>query len=266
MKKITALLVKKLRLQTGVGIIDCKNALIETKGNLEKSVDFLRKLGHIKAIQKKSHITSKGSIFIGHNKKYSAMLELNCETDFVSKECNFISFGEKIVNHAIMSGIEDSELLRKFFENERIDLISKLNENVFIRRIIVLKGHNIGRYLHHNRIGVLVETTSNFKKELIKNISMHIASSKPEYLCANVIPSSIIDREYNIQLELAKKSKKPDFIIKKIVEGKMTKFFNEISLLGQNFIFNSEKTVGDIILENDINIIAFYRFEVGECI
>ncbi|XBC39430.1 MAG: translation elongation factor Ts [Buchnera aphidicola (Nurudea shiraii)] len=266
MKEITALLVKKLRLQTGAGIVDCKNALVQQKGNFEKSIDFLRKLGQVNAVQKQSNITSQGCIFIGRNEKHSAMLELNCETDFVSKEHNFLSFGKDIINYLIVSGTDDKKLLRKFFEQKRIDLISKLNENIFIRRSVVCNGSNIGSYLHHNRIGVLVQTKSYCQEKLIKNIAMHIASSKPEYLCPKLIPQSVLNREYNIQLELAKKSKKSEFIIEKIVQGKMTKFSNKVSLLGQNFVFDPHKTVGDIILENNVEIISFFRFEVGELI
>ncbi|XBC38917.1 MAG: translation elongation factor Ts [Buchnera aphidicola (Melaphis rhois)] len=266
MKVISARLIKQLRIQTGAGIVDCKNALIETKGDIDKSIDFLRKLGRVKALNKQSCITSHGSIFISGNKKRFAMLELNCETDFVSKEHNFISFGKDIVNNAIIIEKNDYISLKKLFEEKRIDLISKVNENIVIRRIAVLNGNNVNSYLHHNRIGVLLKTTSCNDMTLVKNIAMHIAASKPEYLRPDLIPSDIIEREYNIQLELASRSKKSEFIIEKIAKGRMTKFANERSLLGQAFILNPHKTVGDIIIENNIDIVSFIRFEIGEFI
>ncbi|XBC43517.1 MAG: translation elongation factor Ts [Buchnera aphidicola (Meitanaphis flavogallis)] len=267
MKKITALLVKKLRIQTGSGILDCKKALIETQGDIEKSVDFLRKLGCVKAKQKQSFFTSYGVIFIGSNNKCAAMVELNCETDFVTKEDSFLSFGRNIIHRAItLRTNDDSSLLKTLFEEERVHLVSKLSENIVIRRIVILHGTNINSYLHHRRIGVLIKTTSQSNQALMKNIAMHVASSKPEYLRPDLIPSAVIEREYKIQLELAMQSNKPESIVEKIVKGRMIKFSNEKSLFGQNFIFDPQKTVGEIVIENNIDIVSFVRFEVGELI
>ncbi|XBC38382.1 MAG: translation elongation factor Ts [Buchnera aphidicola (Floraphis choui)] len=266
MKNITTLLIKKLRIKTGAGVIDCKKALIKTQGDIEKSIDFLRKLGRIKAEKKQLFSATNGAIFIDYNSKCAAILELNCETDFVSKENSFISFGRDIINYVITSGIHNNALLQKIFEEKRIDLVSKVNENIVIRRIATLNGNNIGNYLHHNRIGVLVQSTSYDNKKLIKNIAMHIAASKPEYLRSDLIPNYVIEREYKIQLELAMKSKKPESIVEKIVKGRMIKFSNEKTLFGQTFILDPKKTVGDIIIENNIEINSFIRFELGELI
>ncbi|XBC44572.1 MAG: translation elongation factor Ts [Buchnera aphidicola (Schlechtendalia peitan)] len=266
MNKITTFLVKNLRSKTGAGIVDCKRALIETQGDIEKSIDFLRQIGKIKALQKKSAITFNGAIFIGTNNKFSVMLELNCETDFVSKEDCFVSFGKDIINYSVSLEKYDIVLIQKFFEEQKIDLITRINENIILRRIKMLSGDNISSYLHNNRIGVLLKTTEHVDKIFIKNLAMHIAASKPEYLRPDLIPNSVIEREYNIQLELAIKSKKSEDIIERIVKGRMIKFANENSLLGQNFIFNLQRTVGDVIKEKNIDIIEFSRFEVGELI
>ncbi|XBC42489.1 MAG: translation elongation factor Ts [Buchnera aphidicola (Meitanaphis elongallis)] len=267
MRKIPTFLVKKLRIKTGAGVIDCKKALIETEGNIEKSIDLLRKLGRIKAEQKQSFLTSNGSIFINTNGKCTAMLELNCETDFVVREHSFLSFGKEIVDYAITLGIDNSRSLQELFEEKRINLVAKLNENVVIRRIVVLNENTIGSYLHHNRIGVLVQMTSCSEHQMfINNIAMHIAASKPEYLRSDLIPASVIEREYAIQLELAMRSNKPESIVQKIVQGRMIKFFGEKSLLSQMFILDPSQTVGEIIARNNVDILSFIRFEVGELI
>ncbi|XBC44845.1 MAG: translation elongation factor Ts [Buchnera aphidicola (Schlechtendalia chinensis)] len=264
MKTVTTLLVKKLRSQTGAGIVDCKKALMETKGDIEKSIDFLRKIGQVKASRKQSCIASNGSIFIKVHNMRTVMLELNCETDFVSKEDCFLSFGKEIINYVASENVKDIKFIQDVFKRQRVDLVSRINENVVLRRIEIFEGDNISSYLHHNRIGVLLKTTLCNNKVLSKNLAMHIAASKPEYLRSDLIPNTVIEREYNIQLELAKKSKKPESIVEKIVKGRMLKFASEKCLLGQSFIFNPEKNVRDIILENDINIVKFTRFEVGE--
>ncbi|XBC39936.1 MAG: translation elongation factor Ts [Buchnera aphidicola (Chaetogeoica yunlongensis)] len=262
-KEITLTLIKELRARTGVGVIDCKRALVFCKGNIEKAIDFLRKMGQVKAENKQFISTKCGLIFVSSNDQYGIIMELNCETDFVAKSLEFISFGKKILDYSLTGNICDVNLIKKYFEDLRIDLIMKMNENIVISRINVLKGKYITHYLHGNRIGVLLRINIH-NNVLGKKIAMHISASNPKYLKPDLIPKSIMEREYEIQLELAMKSKKPELILEKIIKGRMIKFANEISLLGQNFIFDPKKRISDLLLENNFDVISFIRFEIGE--
>lgn len=264
MVKVTASLVKELRLRTGAGIMECKKALIDSGGNIELSIDFLRKTGNVKAEKKNSRITAQGSIFTYLHKNTAAILELNCESDFVAKDIEFISLGKVIVKLACLKQISNIDLLKENFEEKRISLLLKVGENINITRIALLKGEKIVSYVHDSRIGVLVGATSDSNKKVIKQIAMHITASKPEFLNKNKIPKSVIDREYRIQLDIAKKFKKNKLISEKIVQGRMNKFFSEITLIGQKFIMDVEKTVGQLLLESKSEVTSFIRFEIGE--
>jgi len=263
MINITASLVKELRLRTGVGVMECKKALIKNKGNIEYSVDYLRKLGISKAEKKLNTVTTQGSIFTFCSNNVSAILELNCESDFVAKDNQFIIFGNNIVRSICDKAIYNIHILRKKFESKRIELISKFDENIFIKRINFLSNNYIGTYVHGTRIGVLVGTNTFITQALIKNIAMHIAASKPEFLNSYMIPDNIINRERNIQLEIAMKSAKSNFIADKIVQGRMSKFTDSISLMGQKFILDPEYTVNQYLLNNNTTVTSFVRFEIG---
>ncbi|AAO26946.1 elongation factor Ts [Buchnera aphidicola str. Bp (Baizongia pistaciae)] len=263
MTNISAFLVKKLRARTGVGIMDCKRALMCMKGDIDKSVDFLRKMGQIKAEKKQFLLTQNGSIFISFDHNLGVMLELSSETDFVSKHKDFLCLGEKILDYVLTHPMESIEFIRKHFEDLRTSLVMQVNENIVIRRIQTLNKKYITGYLHGRRIGVLVQTSS-INNHLAKEIAMHIAASNPKYLRSDLVPKSIMEREYEIQLELAMQSKKSKPILEKIIKGRMIKFANEISLLGQNFIFDPHRKVSEVILKNNIDVISFVRYEVGE--
>ncbi|CAL4320395.1 Elongation factor Ts [Buchnera aphidicola (Periphyllus testudinaceus)] len=261
--KISTNLIKKLRMITGIGILDCKKALLKKNGDIHSSIDYLRKKGKSKALNKLSRKTFQGSIFSGVKKNFGVLLELNCETDFVAKHENFINFGNKIIQTSLEKNIEKLDFLKNFFESERASLVSIIGENIKISRFLVLKGKFIHSYLHRSRIGVLLQSNSN-DELLNKNISMHIAASKPLYLNPESVPKEIILREQNIQLSMSKQTGKPDSILKKIVLGRMKKFFSEITLIKQSFILDQKKTVEDFLLENNIILKNFIRFEVGE--
>ncbi|CRK85790.1 Elongation factor Ts [Candidatus Providencia siddallii] len=261
----TATLIKELRKLTGSGIVECKKALIEAGNNINLAIDNLRKSGQIIAAKKANRITAEGVIMIEvfNNEKSGAIIELNCESDFVSNEKNFLTFGKNILTTIVTNKNNNFDELKIKFENSRAILINKIGENVNIRRIAILNGLQIGSYLHGKRIGVLV-AAENASKESLKHIAMHIAASKPEYITQKDIPLNIIDHENQIQSEIAIKSGKSYEISKKIIAGRINKFMNEISLTGQSFIINPNKTVGDFIKEKNIKITEFIRFEVGE--
>ncbi|QCI17631.1 elongation factor Ts [Buchnera aphidicola (Acyrthosiphon lactucae)] len=258
-------LIKELRSRTGVGFLECKRALLEEKGNIESAIDNLRKKGQLNAEKKINNVTNQGAIFLKIQNNIGVMLELNCETDFVSKDNSFIFLGEEIILQALERKIKDINHLKNIFELRRTDLILKVGENININRFHFIEGENLSSYLHGNRIGVLV-SASSLNKKILKNIAMHIAASKPEYLRPENVSSIVFNREYEIQLELAKNLKKPPNLLKKIIDGRMNKFINNISLTGQSFIMDPTKTVGEILKEHNSYIISFIRFELGEVI
>ncbi|MFB6434844.1 MAG: translation elongation factor Ts [Candidatus Malihini olakiniferum] len=265
MAKITATLVKELRERTSVGIMECKKALVEANGNIELAIDRMRKTGQAKAAKKASRVAAEGVILtkIAADGKYGVIVELNCETDFVANDAGFKGFGEKIATTALSERIANIEVLKAKFEEERTALVAKIGENIHIRRISIQEGDELGTYLHGARIGVLV-AAKGADEELIKQIAMHITASKPEYIKPEDVPSDVIAREYQIQLDIAIQSGKPPEIAEKIVEGRMRKFTDEISLSGQHFVMDPNKTVEELLKEEKADIISFIRFEVGE--
>ncbi|CAL1329179.1 translation elongation factor Ts [Candidatus Providencia siddallii] len=263
-EKITSL-IKELRKRTDISIIECKKALIKTNGDIDLAIDLLRKSGKTIATKKSGRITTEGVILtkIFDNGKFGVIIELNCESDFVAKNNNFLSFGKEILFLTYLNKYCNLQDLKTDLEKSRIDLITKVKENINIRRFKILKDIQIENYLHNNRIGVLVSAKKT-NKQFLKYIAMHIAACKPQYFSPEKIPSDIINHEYKIQLEIAIQSGKPNEITKKIVIGQMNKFTKEISLITQPFVIDPKKTVGDFIKENNINITNFIRFELGE--
>ncbi|QFQ32413.1 elongation factor Ts [Buchnera aphidicola (Aphis fabae)] len=263
MTDISAELVKKLRLRTGVGFMECKRALIEENGDIELSIDNLRKSGKMQAFKKLKNTTNQGLIFSKIQNSVGVMIELNCQTDFVAKDNLFISLGNEIILTALSKKIKKIFDIQNYFESKITELIIKFGENIKINRFGIIEHENIYSYIHAGRIGVLV-SANNLNESILKNISMHIAASKPEYIHPDEVPTSVFEREYNIQLELVKNYNKPTSILKKIVDGRMNKFVNNISLIGQNFIIDPNKTVGQVLTENNGSIVSFTRFEIGE--
>ncbi|MFC3394610.1 translation elongation factor Ts [Brenneria rubrifaciens] len=265
MAEITAALVKELRERTGAGMMECKKALVEASGDIELAIDNMRKSGQAKAAKKAGRVAAEGVILtkISADGKYGVIVELNCETDFVAKDAGFKAFGEDVVAVALNDRISDVEVLKAKFEEQRTALVAKIGENINIRRIAVQEGDVLGSYLHGARIGVMV-AAKGADDELIKHIAMHIAASKPEYVKAENVPADVVAREHQIQLDIAMQSGKPREIAEKMVEGRMRKFTGEISLTGQHFVMDPNKTVGDLLKEHNADVISFIRFEVGE--
>lgn len=263
-KKINLALIKKLRKITDAGILECKKSLINSNGNIELAIINLRKSGKTKAIKKNNFFTKHGMIFIKLVNKQAAMIELNCQTDFVAQNKYFQDFGNKILSFIIDYPTNDINHLKKIFEDKKNILISKLGENIKINKIINIYGKELNYYLHNNmKIGVIIDV-KNMNKELSKKIAMHIAANKPEYIYPDDISQDRLNYEEDIQREISNKISKKDFIAKKILNGKMQKFKEEISLICQKFIFDTKKTVNQILKENNSKINNFVRFEIGE--
>ncbi|PPI87998.1 elongation factor Ts [Candidatus Pantoea edessiphila] len=263
MVDINAALIRQLRECTGAGIMECKKVLIEVNGNIDLAIENMRKSSSVKALKKANNIAINGIIRLKIFHNYGAILELNCETDFVTKNINFLKFADKLIDAVGIDPEMDLDTLVKTFEEERITLVAKIGENIQIKRLSILKGNELGSYLHRDRIGVLI-SGFNISNTLIKNIAMHIAASDPKFIKPENIPINILEKEYEIQNEIAIKSSRSHEIAEKIVKGRMKKFKDEISLIGQIFVMDTNKTVNQVLEEQDAEIIDFIRFEVGE--
>ncbi|MXP67216.1 translation elongation factor Ts [Pantoea sp. Aalb] len=263
MAEVTAALVKKLRERTSAGIMDCKKALIESNGDIKLAIDKMRKSGAIKAAKKLGNITANGIIKTKIANGYAVILEINCQTDFVLKDNSFKAFIDRVLNVAVHQKISDIEYLKSYFEEEHIALVAKISENINIRRIAILEGIELNSYEHGTRIGVLV-STKNANKELSKQIAMHIAASKPEFIKPEDVSNEVLEKEYQVQLDIAMQSGKNKKIAEKMVEGRMKKFIGEVSLKGQIFVINPSKTVGQALEEKNADVLNFIRFEIGE--
>ncbi|OON39885.1 translation elongation factor Ts [Izhakiella australiensis] len=263
MAEITAALVKELRERTGAGMMDCKKALGEANGDIELAIDNMRKSGQAKAAKKSGNVAADGVIKTRIDGNYGVILEVNCQTDFVAKDAGFQAFADEVLAAAAAERIADVDVLKAKFEEKRVALVAKIGENINIRRVSVLEGDLLGSYLHGVRIGVLVSAKGG-DDELIKQIAMHIAASKPEYVKPEDVSAEVVEREHQIQLEIAMQSGKPREIAEKMVEGRMKKFTGEVSLTGQNFVIDPSKTVGQVLKEKGAEVVNFIRFEVGE--
>ncbi|AWH89492.1 translation elongation factor Ts [Limnobaculum parvum] len=266
MAEITAALVKELRDRTAAGMMECKKALVEANGDIELAIDNMRKSGQAKAAKKAGRVAAEGVILtkIAADAKVGVIMEVNCETDFVAKDAGFLAFANATVDAALAENIDDVEVLKAKFEEQRTALVAKIGENINIRRIMLVKGDRLGAYMHGARIGVLVSATGTTDDELVKHVAMHIAASKPEFVSPDDVPAEVVTREHEIQIDIAMQSGKPREIAEKMVEGRMRKFTGEISLTGQAFVMDPSKTVGDLLKENKAGVVQFTRFEVGE--
>ncbi|AKC31903.1 translation elongation factor Ts [Candidatus Pantoea carbekii] len=265
MTKIIAALVKELRERTSMGIMECKKALIEANADIELAIHNMRKSGVIKAAKKAANLAEEGIIKIKIENNYAAIIELNCQTDFVAKHIHFELFANNILDEVINKKIDNINILKNHFEEERITLISKMGENITIRRVAILEGKQLNSYQHGVRIGVLI-STKGADQELSKQIAMHITACKPEFINPEDVSKAVFQKEYKIQMDIAMQSNKPIEIARKMVDGRMKKFVNEISLLNQFFIIDPSKTISDLLKEKSATVISFIRFEVGESI
>ena len=290
MSEVTASLVKELRDKTGAGMMDCKNALVETNGNIEESIDWLRKKGISGAEKKSARVAADGVIAVSINTDAAALVEINSETDFVSRNPDFQKFAKNISEIALINGQTIEELKKakyldsgKSVEEALTDLIGLIGENIVLRRSSLLKNANnniFSSYIHGQvneglgKIGVILSLESNITSDKIENlgkqIAMHIAASKPMAISSDDVDPEVIERERSILVEQAKDSGKPDNIIEKMVDGRISKFFSEITLLDQTWVIDGESKVSKIIkdLEKDLscNILIkdFKYFVLGE--
>lgn len=260
---ITASLVKELRERTGAGMMECKKALEKAQGDIEAAIVAMRKSGQAKAAKKAGRTAAEGAIAIkiSSDGKSAVMVEVNCETDFVARDHNFLKFVDTVVTNEL-AGIATNPQIRE-------DLVAMIGENISVRRtkLITSKGAikgTIGSYVHsNNRIGVLVELSAG-SSEFSKDIAMHIAASKPIAVTPEELPQDLLTKEKEICLAQVQASGKPPEIVEKMIAGRMQKFINELTLVKQPFVKNPDITVADLLKQSNALVLGFARFEVGE--
>jgi len=266
---VTAALVKELRERTGAGMLDCKKALVETDGDIELAIENMRKSGQAKAAKKAGRIAAEGVILTKVEAGRATMLELNCETDFVARDEGFLKFGNELLEVAAANNINDIEALNDADMNgvkvseARDALVAKIGENISPRRVINVEGDTLGAYVHGGRIGVISILTGG-DEELAKDVAMHVAAASPQFVKPENVPAEVVEKEKEIQIEIAIQSGKPADIAEKMVAGRMKKFTGEVSLTGQPFVKDPSISVAELLKNNSADVINFVRFEVGE--
>ena len=267
MSQISAAMVKELRERTGQGMMDCKKALTEAGGDIEKAIDDMRAAGSIKAAKKAGNIAAEGAIGVklADDNKSAVIIEVNSQTDFLALQDDFKGFVSASLDKAFAAGYSDAAPLIADQEAAREALIAKCGEDVNIRRLTRVEGDVIGAYLHGHRIGVVV-TLKGGDAELAKDIAMHVAASNPQFLDASQVSEEAIAKEKEIFLALnaEKIAGKPENIVENMVKGRINKFLSEASLVEQPFIKDPEVKVGDLAKKAGAEIISFVRYEVGE--
>lgn len=271
---VTASQVKELRERTGLGMMECKKALVATDGDIEKAIEDLRKSGQAKAARKAGRTAAEGAIVVatsGDSKK-AVMVEINSETDFVARDDNFLAFADKVAKAALEAGETDAAKILelpagdgKTVEEARQDLVQKIGENIQVRRAEKLEAGNgtVGAYVHNGKIGVLV-ALENGDEQLGKDVAMHVAAVAPMVVRPEDVPGEVLEKEKEIIKAQPDMEGKPEEIVEKMLGGRIKKFLKEISLLEQPFVKNPDTSVGKLVEEKGAGVQSFARLVVGE--
>jgi elongation factor Ts len=270
---ITASMVKELRERSGAGMMECKKALVETNGDIEAAIAEMRKKGKAQADKKADRVAAEGIILVKalEDNSRAIMIEINSETDFVARDDTFNTFANNAAEVALNNNILDVDVLSKAslasgqtVEEARQETIAKIGENIKLRRIEMIESTGVvGHYVHGKRIGVLVELNGG-DEQLAKDIAMHVAASRPVVVSRDQVSQDLIDKEKEIFTAQAKESGKPQEIIEKMIEGRINKFLDEVSLNGQAFIKDPSTKVQSLLKEKSAEVVRFIRLEVGE--
>jgi len=270
---ISASLVKQLRETTGAGMMDCKKALVETDGDADAAAELLRKKGQASAAKKAGRIAAEGCVKVAASpdNKTVAIVEVNCETDFVAKDENFLGFAEAIAAAALEHKPSSVDALLQAparaggtLEEQRQALIAKIGENIGVRRVHVIEAQGeIAHYVHSGRIGAVVDLIGG-DAELGRDVAMHIAAAAPAFITEDDVDPDVVEREKRILTEQAQQEGKPEEIVEKMVGGRLRKFFGEITLVGQPFVKDPDVSVGKLLAAKDSKVASFVRIEVGE--
>jgi len=265
-------MVKELRERTGLGMMDCKKALVEAGGDMDKAIDDLRKASGLKAAKKAGRIAAEGTVLtkIAEDGNSGIIVEVNSETDFVARDENFLDFANKVLEQAFSRRESDvATLMAGDLENAREALVQKIGENISVRRIQILEFANVNEgivdsYVHsNNRIAVLVALKGG-DDSLARDIAMHVAAVNPVVVRSEDVSKELLAKESEIYSAQARESGKPEEIIEKMIQGRLRKFVAEISLLDQPFVKDPETTVGALLKKAGADVVSFVRYEVGE--
>ena len=266
---ITADSVKQLRERTGAGFMECKKALVETKGDLDAAAELMRKSGLAKADKKAARVAAEGTVAIERAGSDAALVEINCETDFVARSDEFQVFARDVATAALKGAPSSLEDLLKLphggstLDERRRALIAKIGENIAVRRFVRVSSPGpLGTYIHGARIGSVVALTGG-DDSLARDIAMHVAAANPAYIDAGDVPADMLSKEREILTEQTKGEKKPPDIIAKMVEGRLRKYLAEITLLGQAFVKDEDITVEKLVKKAGAKVLMFARYEVG---
>ena len=268
--QITATMVKELRERTGAGMMECKKALTECGGDMEIAIEQMRKSGQAKADKKAGRIAAEGTIAIANNDKQAAIIEVNCETDFVAKDEQFSNFSKQLAEMVLQNDIDTVEALNattmpsgQTVEQARLELVTKIGENIKVRRFEkIASEYAVSTYTHGKRIGVLVDHSGN--DEVGRDVAMHIAAVNPICVSEKEVPADTLAKERDIAQAQAAESGKPAEIVEKMVTGKVNKFLKENTLLGQAFVKDDSLSVEKYLKAANASVNKFIRFEVGE--
>ncbi|MGR3364438.1 MAG: translation elongation factor Ts [Maritimibacter harenae] len=270
---ITAAQVKELREMTGAGMMDAKKALTENDGDMDAAVDWLRTKGLAKAAKKSGRTAAEGLVAVAVEGNTGIAVEVNSETDFVAKNAEFQGMVAKIANAALklddVEALKNADVDGKAVADMITDAVAKIGENMGVRRMEKLTGETIVSYVHNaatdgmGKIGVLVAMNGG-DEAFGKQVAMHVAAANPAALNEAELDASVVEKERQIQIDIARESGKPEQVIEKMIEGRMKKFLSEVTLLGQNFVVNPDLTVEEAAKEAGAEITGFIRMEVGE--
>jgi elongation factor Ts len=266
---ITADTVKQLRERTGAGMMECKKALVETQGDLDAAAELMRKTGLAKADKKAARIAAEGTVAAERSGNSAVLVEVNCETDFVARSEEFLSFARDVGRVALDKAPADVNALMALthgastLEEQRRALIAKIGENISVRRFVRVSAPGaLGTYIHGGRIGTIVALKGG-DEALARDLAMHVAALNPAYIDASGVPAAVLDKEREILAEQTKAEKKPPEIIAKMVEGRLRKYLAEITLVGQPFVKDPDTAVEKLLKKADATVVQFVRFEVG---
>jgi len=272
---VTASLVKELRERTGLGMMECKNALVATEGDIEAAIDNLRKSGQAKAAKKAGRTAAEGAVAVksSDDAKMALMLEVNSETDFVARDDNFKEFVDLIASRALETKETNIATLMALpaeeggtvtLEEARLGLVQKIGENIQVRRAQLVEAEGVvGSYIHGGKIGVVVSLKGG-NADLGKDVAMHVAASNPLVVNPDEVSQDVLAKEKEIFSAQARESGKPEEIIEKMITGRIKKYLAEVSLVEQAFVKNPDTKVGKLAKDAGAEIVSFTRFEVGE--
>ena len=274
MAKITAALVKELRERTGVGMMECKKALVATDGDIDAAIEEMRKSGQAKAAKKAGRVAAEGVLLVkaSADNRQAAVVEVNSETDFVARDENFLSFANQASDAILAANTDDLETIKgldisgQTIEEARTALVAKIGENINIRRVVLVDaGENgqVASYIHGGRIAAVVLVEGG-DQGLAKDLAMHVAASNPLVVNPSDVPEDVVAKEKEIFTAQAEQSGKPAEIIEKMITGRISKFLNEVALVGQPFVKDPNTKVSALLKSAKATVTRFIRLEVGE--